>query len=254
MDEKSEVAATEAGANGTSDRESLAAALIPALEDLPRVPQQARSREKRDELLRSAAALFSERGYAAVTADEIAAHAGVSVGTFYNYFRNKRQILLTIVIERLEDIFSHLRLGEMDLSQGDQRAVIRQAIAAVLDGEQTGLRRVWLELMSLEPELIPYQQHVRRFALEHLEERLRVASEQGKAWPGLDVGVTALGVLTLLDSLSLHSYEQLGEHFGDERILDGLTDFIYRAIFPPGTAAAAPSPRDEDEAAEPRQV
>ena len=74
---------------------ALAATLFPALEALPRVPQQARSREKRDEILKAAAAMFVARGYAATTSDEIAAAAGVSVGTFYNYFRNKRQVLVT---------------------------------------------------------------------------------------------------------------------------------------------------------------
>ena len=36
------------------------------------MPRQARSREKRDELLKAAARIFIERGYAMTTADDIA--------------------------------------------------------------------------------------------------------------------------------------------------------------------------------------
>lgn len=225
-------ATTEQATNGAA-LDALAAALIPALEEVPRVPQQARSRSKREDLLNAAAVLFSEQGYAATTADEVALAAGVSVGTFYNYFRNKRQILLTLVIERLQDIFTHLHLAEIDLASEDRREAIRAAIAAVLNGEQTGLRRVWLELMSLEPELIPYQQQVRRYALTRLEDRLRTVAVEGALWAGMDVSVAALAVLTLLDALSVQSFEHLGQSFDEARIIDGMTDFIYHALFPP---------------------
>jgi AcrR family transcriptional regulator len=43
----------------------------------------------RMEIARTAAALFAERGPGAVTADEIAAGAEVSLRTFYRYFRTK---------------------------------------------------------------------------------------------------------------------------------------------------------------------
>ena len=66
------------------DLDSLSAALSPALSDLPRMPRQTRSREKRASLLHAAAQVFADRGYSATTADGIAEVAGVSIGTFYN--------------------------------------------------------------------------------------------------------------------------------------------------------------------------
>lgn len=216
--------------------EQLAATLSPALEDLPRVPRQARSREKRVELMRAAARTFIEQGYANTTADEIAAAAGVSVGTFYNYFRNKRQILVALVLERLEDIFTPLRLAQMDLTRGNYRENIRVAVAAALSAnDQTGLRRVWAELMSVEPELIPYQQRMRRYVQSQLEDRLVQAKEQGLTWPNLDVRVTALAILTLVDALNLRRTESVPE----KHLVEGLTDMIYRAIFAVPAAEAS---------------
>ena len=211
------------------DVEALVAALFPAREELPRVPQQARSREKRDEILKAAAAMFAERGYGGTTSDDIAEAAGVSVGTFYNYFRNKRQVLVTLVIERIEDIFSNIQLAKMDFSRGGDRETIRQAITAVLSGTQIALRRVWMELMSHDPELTPYQQTIRRHTLTKVEENLRQAVARGEAWPNLDVEATALAIFNLLDATSL----RLDTGISDERLIEVLTDMVYRSIFPP---------------------
>ncbi|HLZ20879.1 MAG TPA: TetR/AcrR family transcriptional regulator [Ktedonobacterales bacterium] len=212
-----------------SDTEALVAALFPAREKLPRVPQQARSREKRDEILKTAAVMFAERGYGGTTSDDIAEAAGVSVGTFYNYFRNKRQVLVTLVIERVEDIFSNLQLAKMDFSQSGDRESIRQAITAVLGGTQSALRRVWMELMSHDPELTPYQQVIRQHTLNKVEENLRQAAARGETWPDLDVEATALAIFNMLDSTSL----RLDSGLSGERLIEALTDMVYRSVFPP---------------------
>ncbi|HET9111056.1 MAG TPA: TetR/AcrR family transcriptional regulator [Ktedonobacterales bacterium] len=236
-----ESAATAEDEEAALDLSALQAALHPAMEELPRTPQQARSREKRAELLKSAETLFVERGYAATTADDIAIAAGVSVGTFYNYFRNKRQILMALTLLRLSDIFTHLRLAQMDLAHGDHHAAIHSAITAVLAGEQQpGLRVVWQQMMSLEPELAPYQAVVRRYALERIAERLREANGCGDVWPDLDIEGTALAILSMLDNLSARRDDELPEG----RIIDAVTTLIERAIFPPtATSAAATASR-----------
>lgn len=221
-----------AGARGVEDLDlhELEQALAPAIEPLPRTPRQARSLLKRDALLNAAGTLFMEHGYAGVTADEIAASAGVSVGTFYNYFRNKRQILMALAQRRLGDIFTHLRLSRMDLAQSDHHAAIRAAIMSVIASDQRpGLRGVWQQLMSLEPELAPYQAAIRRYALDQLEGQLRGVQERGSLWPGLDIEVTALAIFTMLDALSARRENDLP----DERLIEGVTTLIERALFPP---------------------
>lgn len=229
---------TTADPGESGELRALAAALFPAREELPRVPQQARSREKRDEILKAAASLFVERGYAGTTSDDIAAAAGVSVGTFYNYFRNKRQVLVTLVIARLEDIFGNLQLARLDFSLGQHhRTIIRNAITAAMGGSQQGLRRVWLELMSLEPELIPYQQMIRRYVLTQLETSLRAARDKGETWPDLDVEATALAVFSLLDTIGMR--DGADQPIDAERVIETLTNIVYRSVFPPETGEVA---------------
>jgi len=48
------------------------------------------------QILEAAARVFAQKGYHAATTKEIAAEAGVSEGTIYNYFQSKEDLLLSI--------------------------------------------------------------------------------------------------------------------------------------------------------------
>ena len=61
-----------------------------------------RERQKRDrrrQMLLAAQASFRERGFEATTIAEIAAHAGTSPATVFNYFGSKEALLLTLLAE-----------------------------------------------------------------------------------------------------------------------------------------------------------
>ena len=59
---------------------------------------------RRDEILRTATDLFSEKGYHELTMEEIAEEIGVSKGTIYNYFSSKENLYLEILRESFEAI------------------------------------------------------------------------------------------------------------------------------------------------------
>jgi AcrR family transcriptional regulator len=62
-----------------------------------RNPVQERGIRTKKRIIDAGAALFSERGYHNVTADEIARAAGASVGTFYAYFADKHALFLAVL-------------------------------------------------------------------------------------------------------------------------------------------------------------
>jgi AcrR family transcriptional regulator len=61
--------------------------------------RQRRIDRRHAEILAGAARVFAEKGYANTTTREIAEAADVAEGTLYNYFANKREILLAIAHE-----------------------------------------------------------------------------------------------------------------------------------------------------------
>ena len=66
-----------------------------------------REKQKADRTLRileAASHLFREQGYGAIRIEDIAHAAEVSVGTLYNYFTNKGDLLLAIVSMEVEEV------------------------------------------------------------------------------------------------------------------------------------------------------
>lgn len=66
----------------------------------PEAVRQKRRPQRRDEILAAAVVLFHERGYHATGMDEIGAAAGITGPGIYRHFRNKEQILETLMVER----------------------------------------------------------------------------------------------------------------------------------------------------------
>ncbi|NDV27037.1 TetR/AcrR family transcriptional regulator [Desulfovibrio sp. JC010] len=60
---------------------------------MTRSPVQKRSREKKRKIIVAGMKLFSEKGFHETGVTELAAEAKVSVGTFYSYFRDKKDLL-----------------------------------------------------------------------------------------------------------------------------------------------------------------
>ncbi len=62
-----------------------------------REPKQERSIEKKQKIVQAGYELFSEAGYHNTNTAEIAKRAGVSTGIVYGYFKDKKDILLTVL-------------------------------------------------------------------------------------------------------------------------------------------------------------
>lgn len=80
-----------------------------------RLPKQARSRQRFEQILDAAAELFAEVGYDAVTADDIAARANTSVGGLYRFFPDKLAIFHALAdryFNQLRELFTALHTRE----------------------------------------------------------------------------------------------------------------------------------------------
>jgi len=71
-----------------------------------REPKQKRSIRTRERLLDAARRQFAEQGYRETQSGDIAKAAGVSVGTFYEYFSDKRTAYLMVIRELFDAILS----------------------------------------------------------------------------------------------------------------------------------------------------
>ena len=99
-------------------------------ESTVRVPQQARSIKKRNRLVEAGMALFGEKGFQGTNAKEIAEKAGVSVGSFYAYFTDKKALLMEVLIRHMEEVDSSVfsELGDMIRAGATGREIMRRTV------------------------------------------------------------------------------------------------------------------------------
>lgn len=67
-------------------------------------PAQSRSQRTVEAICDAAAHVFAERGYSATTTNHVAAAAGVSIGSLYQYFPNKDALLVALEEHHLSDV------------------------------------------------------------------------------------------------------------------------------------------------------
>ena len=121
-----------------------------------RRPSQARSRERFDLIVRTARDLIGERGNDAVSMREIAATAGVPIGSVYQYFPDKSTLLFTIMEEYYERIHAALLEELGPVADLDQLGLaVPRSIKRFVQfcQEETALANIWAGIQA-DPRLL----------------------------------------------------------------------------------------------------
>ena len=182
--------------------------------------------ETRQRLQQHALRLFSQRGFDAVTVEDVAAAAGVSHMTFYRHFPTKESVVL-------EDPYDPL-IGEAILRQDPDDPPLRRVVAGILEAWSTAAAadedqvRARLRLAIDHPGL-----RARAWENNHATEVVIVDALTATGVDGLEARVVAGAVLGALTA-TLFDW---AEH--DDA---GLGEWIVRALTLLGatTQAAAP--------------
>ena len=81
------------------------------------------TRQRREQILEAALLVFSRRGYDRATIPDVAREAGVAVGTIYNYYPGKRDLLVAITNEYIIEPFSNI--VKKSCAEGDVTMITR---------------------------------------------------------------------------------------------------------------------------------
>lgn len=101
---------------------------------VPRKPRQQRALHKVELILEAAMRLLEQGGHAALNTNAIAATAGVSIGTLYQYFPDKDAILDTLAGREVEGMSKRVMAVMEDAAPLTPRARIAGVMRAVTAG------------------------------------------------------------------------------------------------------------------------
>lgn len=79
-------------------------------------PQQSRSKYTVDMILKATECLLVEHGWSGASTNRIAERAGVSIGSLYQYFPNKRSVVATLADRKLERVETQLHTAITQLA------------------------------------------------------------------------------------------------------------------------------------------
>jgi len=118
-----------------------------------RESREAAVEDRRRQILDAALTVFSNKGYGEATVPEIAREAGVAVGTIYNYYQGKRDLLVSILDTYV--ITEPLRELWRNAGDGDDASVLTAIVLERLEFgfENLGRYLFLLSEVQRDPEL-----------------------------------------------------------------------------------------------------
>lgn len=149
-----------------------------------------KAEETRRALLDSALTLFAKNGYHATTVPDIVQAAGVGHGTFYEYFKSRRAILLALTAELAAQ--RPPSLASESLAQRIRSEIFWYVSDHV---EHLTLAKVWHEASNFDPEIA----EARRRERVHRVGRVRRGIESANLRPGIDPAVAAAALTAMLE-------------------------------------------------------
>ncbi|MGH6883416.1 TetR/AcrR family transcriptional regulator [Hypericibacter sp.] len=187
-------------------------------------------------MLRSAAAIFGERGFEEARLEDIAEHAEVSVGTIYNYFSSKFDLLVAMYREDRELV---LKQSETIVANppSDPVVAISKLIQCDLEsGIDYAGPAVWREILA--PAFTP-ERYRKTFAeiydryTGRMLELLELLKERGQLDPGTDCRVAAR-IFLGLDHLHFHEIMTQGSRpkAALHRLIEKEVRMVYAGLKP----------------------
>jgi AcrR family transcriptional regulator len=197
-------------------------------EDVPAEPQQARSASKRARLKAAALAVFGERGYQGAAVSGIARRARLPVGSFYQHFRTKRQLLLVLMNELVSGLS---RVEFRPSAGGDRRAALHELLSGAFaqDLHYLGAYRAWQEAVLADPDLAEKERQIRAWTTARVTGLFRMLL----TLPGARVDVDEAALGRILDDVfwNLLAEAAARGRGPGEATIDAICHLIEHALF-----------------------
>lgn len=199
-------------------------------------PKQARSKKTQQKIVRAAEKLFSKKRYQDVNTNMIAAEAGVSVGSFYNYFDDKKDVLLTVLLEFSASIRDEIT--DILISYGaeaTEERIIGEMIRMTLrsHSRNAGLLKTVSGLRYTDPDFLAYLKHNREEFSAFLQAMLATLEER-RGYKLENIETKAMVIVLVVEG-AVSDNILLGLGIDDDQLAEELQGMIGRYLMPDDT-------------------
>lgn len=192
-----------------------------------RKPQQDRGINTKERIMTAAEELFIKQGFHKTTSKQIVRHADVSIGSFYGYFHDKKDVFIAVVWEHIQRTVAAMKtyLDNQDRSH-DLREVASALITLTMEHLSPGLFREITILRYHDPDIWSLQEKTFRSIYELLIPRKNLLADQFLV-KDVEAGLEML-IIAVMDII--HVTTNYTHNIQQERIINELTDMIIRYL------------------------
>jgi AcrR family transcriptional regulator len=189
---------------------------------------------RRDEIIDAAAHVFGEKGYHEAGIADIAARLGVGHGTFYRYFKSKRDIANT-AFDRAVELVAATMLDEDPLTSAtldEYRAQVGRILSRLLDlfDEQPAMMRFFqrqlLDVERLGAALDGFAAYTAMF--------VRNGVDRGYLRPGIDVRLAAQALIAVLFDITRRAAAEPLDAEAKQALSSNAVDLMFFGLAQPG--------------------
>jgi AcrR family transcriptional regulator len=196
-----------------------------------RDPKQERSRESKNSIINAGLKLFSDKGYYKTNSKEIAKEAGVSIGSFYMYFGDKKDLFKEILVNYHDKIRNVLKSIEIEsfIRSGDGKKFLRHIIDKLIEAhdiypefhrELNVMSQSDVEINKIHEDSMRASVDLTKSMLYPWKSKLRVK----------DFDAAALIVQKTIEE-TVHAMLFSDINISNKRIITELTDMLYLYLF-----------------------
>lgn len=182
----------------------------------------------REKIILHSQEVFEEKGYKDIRVDDITEKAGVSHGTFYIYFKNKRDLLLLLVNDTKEELFS---ITEEPWGKGDVLESLRESITGFFYTYKKNWKmiRTWKGAAYLEEEFGDLWNELVNQIIQRIQQNIEV-SIQKKAVREVDPIITAKALAGMIEHYA-NNILMKDEQLDIEKSANTIADLWYFALY-----------------------
>jgi AcrR family transcriptional regulator len=202
-------------------------------------PSQKRSQETVDAILAATAHILAKDGFDQATTNRIAARAGVSIGSLYQYFPNKESLVRALNDRHTRGILELLRVRYAEVREAPMPVAVRSIVSAMVEAHRVDpdLHRV---LVAATPAVgaLEETRHVEEAAAALLVAFLKARADELRP---LDFELSAFLLVHSVEALTHAAVLEHPRLLKDEAFIDETTRMILGYLV--GEAGAAAGPR-----------
>lgn len=175
-----------------------------------RIPATPKGRDARRRLLDAGRAVFGSAGYAGARVVDVTEAAGLSQGAFYRYFQDRRDLLLVLLQEMLDEAFREARAPWDSDHPFESVRITTERYFAFYDRNRA-LMGTMIEMVQTDPHVRQLWIASRAAFYRRTERMLRRGMESGTVRADVDPGLAAELMGSMTEFYAFQRYALLVE-------------------------------------------